>query len=153
IADGWFDRPQCKASVVRRASVTAKPLVRGQTVYAFRACGTTCAEKQSLVLIMPRAQSVVATGVGGDAQKAVGAFTRLTLPLRRGGGGSLMARVAMPDLLAWRAAMAPDDKSGQKSKGISFGSFVASVLIGVEVVQGVDDAEPVAIVYQDPADP
>jgi len=153
VADGWFERTQCKASVVRRATATAKPLVPGQTVYAFRACGTTCAEKQALVLIMPRAQSIVATGVGGDAPKEVGAFTKVTLPLRRGGGGSVMARIAMPDLLAWRAAMGPDDKSGKKPKSVSFGSFVASVLVGVEVVQGVDDAEPVAIVYQDPADP
>jgi len=149
IADGWFDRAACRATTSRRTSADVRPIGRGGVVFAARSCEATPCDKPNLMLLMPRAQSVVASGVGGEATKEVGAFTRVTLPLRRGGGGSVMARVAMPDLLAWRGSRPKEDPQAKAPVG---SSFVASVLIGVEVVQGVDDPQPIAVIYQDPPD-
>jgi hypothetical protein len=125
-------------------------------VFAARVCESEACNKPSLMLLMPRAQSVVASGVGGEATKEVGAFTRVTLPLRRGGGGSVMARIATPDLLAWRSPQpipAAVDQVSSVWSPSSASSLAASMLVGVEVVQGVDDDDPVAIIYQQPRSP
>jgi hypothetical protein len=150
VTDGWFDRPGCRATTSRRSAASARPIGRDAVVFATRVCESEACDKPSLMLLMPRAQSVVASGVGGEATKEVGAFTRVTLPLRRGGGGSVMARIATPDLLAWRGPQAAAD---QVSIASSASSLAASMLVGVEVVQGVDDDDPVAIIYQQPRNP
>jgi hypothetical protein len=138
--------------VARRSAATVRPIGKGGVLFGARICDAAACDKPSLLLLLPRAQTVVASGVGGDATKEVGAFTRVTLPLRRGGGGSVMARVAMPDLLAWRANRTASDDKPPEAAGSFGSSFVASVLVGVEVVQGVDDADPIAVVYLDPPD-
>jgi hypothetical protein len=93
---------------------------------------------------------LVATGIGGDATRESGAFSRVTLPLRRGGGGSMMARVGINDVVAWRRTFAPSAAgAGVANPADGQVGLSGTVLLGVEVSQGVDDPEPVAVVYVD----
>lgn len=158
VVDGWFDARTCKAVEVRRTSVEARSLAGG-LLYGFReACpspasvsphtptivppsasaattSSSACSGEALTLLGPRLQHVVATGVGGDAKTMLGSFSRVTLPLRRGGGGSLVERIAASSLREWC------DASGSRA------SFSRDVLLGVEVVQAVDDPEPIAVSY------
>jgi hypothetical protein len=152
VNEGWFDRLGCKAKVSWRASAKAKQMLPGGMLYGFRECGKTCAEREVLTLIFPISRGVVATSVGGTVAQDVGAFTRVTIPIRRGGGGSVMAQISGYDLRTWRAALATARGLPPPSTSSSQADYMDRMVIGVEVSQGVDDAEPVAIAYLDGAD-
>lgn len=147
IVNAWFDTQACKATVVARAQVSARALPGG-LLYAFRECEGPSSEtmaqalpcKRELITFLgPRVQQVVASGVGGEARTAIGGFSRVSLPLRRGGGGSFMGRVDALALRDWITA------TGSKS------FLVGEMEVGVEVVQGIDDPEPLGVAYAAPA--
>ena len=152
VNEGWFDRLGCKAKVSWRASAKAKQMLPGGMLYGFRECGKTCAEREVLTLIFPISRGVVATSVGGTVQQDVGAFTRVTIPIRRGGGGSVMAQISGYDLRTWRAALATARGQAPPATSSSQADYMDRLVIGVEVSQGVDDAEPVAVAYMDGID-
>jgi hypothetical protein len=152
VNEGWFDRLGCKTKVSWRAAAKAKQVLPGGMLYGFRECGKTCAEREVLTLIFPISRGVVATSVGGAVQQDVGAFTRVTLPIRRGGGGSVMAQVSGYDLRTWRGALAAARGEVVPAKSPSQSDSMERLVIGIEVSQGVDDAEPVAIAYVDGLD-
>jgi hypothetical protein len=152
VNEGWFDRLGCKAKVSWRAAAKAKQMLPGGMLYGFRECGKTCAEREVLTLIFPISRGVVATSVGGTVQQDVGAFTRVTIPIRRGGGGSVMAQISGYDLRTWRAALATARGEAPAATSSSQADYMDRMVIGVEVSQGVDDAEPVAIAYVDGLD-
>lgn len=147
IVNAWFDTQACKATVVARAQVSARALPGG-LLYAFRECEGPTAEtmaqalpckREVITFLGPRAQQVVASGVGGEARTAISGFSRVSLPLRRGGGGSFMGRVDTLTLRDWIAA------TGSKS------FLHGETEVGVEVVQGIDDPEPLGVSYAAPA--
>lgn len=147
VVNAWFDTQACKATVVTRTQVSARALPGG-LLYAFRECEGPTSEtmaqalpcKRELITFLgPRAQQVVASGVGGQARTAIGGFSRVSLPLRRGGGGSFMGRVDAPTLRNWLTT------TGSKS------ALHGELEVGVEVVQGVDDPEPLGVAYAAPA--
>lgn len=167
VADAWFDTQQCKASVVTRTQVRARALPGG-LLFAFRECegasagssapaapapvgsigapppaaeaGQPC-RREVVTFIWPRAQQVAASGVGGAARTAIGGFSRVSLPLQRGGGGSFMGRVAVAALNDWHST------TGTKA------ALQGDLVVGVEIVQGVDDPEPLGIAYAAVAPP
>jgi hypothetical protein len=157
VVDGWFDARTCKAVVVRRTVVQPRPLPGG-VLFGFRdecaqptappepssaksksgtdeptATSDKCAG-MSITLLGPRLSHVVANAVGGDVRTALGSFSRVTIPLRRGGGGSLVERVPADALRDWL---------GPASSSLPTGDLT----LGVEVVQTVDDPEPIAVSY------
>jgi hypothetical protein len=147
IVNAWFDTQTCKASVVTRTEVSARALPGG-LLYAFRECEGPTSEtlaqalpckREFVTFLGPRAQQVVASGVGGEARTAIGGFSRVSLPLRRGGGGSFMGRVDAPTLRNWLTA------TGSQS------ALQGEMVVGAEVVQGIDDPEPLAVAYSAPA--
>src|SRR5262249_25016707 len=60
-AQGWFDLMKCKGGVSTRVTTVARPIVPG-LVYGFRSCAASCADHESVVLLMPRVQAVVSDG-------------------------------------------------------------------------------------------
>jgi hypothetical protein len=137
VTDGWFDQGTCKPSVVRRAKVTAAPLFAGGLVYAF-----------------PRAQNVVASALGGEARRELGSFSRVSLPIRRGGGGSMMARLPGTDIQSWKkAAGLKAEPPASAAQGPSKPAPApVEIFFGVEVSQSIEDPEPFAIAYIGPED-
>jgi hypothetical protein len=135
VTNAWFDASSCRFSVVSRASVTAKPLANG-IMFAYRQTCAACASGESLVAILPRATHLAATAVGGEASQQQGAFTRVALPLRRGGGGSILTRIAPDALLKWSQTVAPNVPSD-----------AGEAVSGLEITQGVDEPTATAIVY------
>ena len=89
-------------------------------------------------MILPNSQSLVANGVGGEVRGQNTAFAIATIPIRKGGGGSIFARL---------------DTFGQNLWKNGFGDAAVTAIdsnpvgLGVEVMQGVDDPEPIAIAY------
>jgi hypothetical protein len=149
VSDGWLDASECKVWVERQVSVRAPAILPGNVLYAFRDCKgaevgkPACPGEESLTLILPSSESLVASGVGGEVRGQNSAFAMASIPLRKGGGGSIFARLDVAGQNTWRdgfleprvtpraGAAAADDAVG----------------LGVEVVQGVDDPEPIAIAY------
>jgi len=127
IVDGWFDRAACKAGAVRRVSAPANEIVPG-VMYAFRTCGPSCSEDEALAIVLPTARSLVTNRSDPARQGAL--TTRVSLPLRRGTAESMVAYV-----------IAPAEKR-QPARGL---------VVGVEVTQGIQDPEPVAVMFVQPA--
>src|SRR6185503_2140642 len=100
VVNAWFDPQTCKASIVARASVAAPRLVGGM-LYAFRQVPASGASDEALVLIGPRFAHLATGAIGGDSIVAGGAFTRVTFPVRRGGGASLVGRIAATTAREW----------------------------------------------------
>jgi hypothetical protein len=147
IADGWFDRSECRATVITRTSVKPRPLVPGSLLFAFRLCAETCSERQSVVVIMPRAQAVVAAGSGGVARHETGAYTRVELPVRRGGGGSMMANIATGELASWNDVVG--SAAGPKLEA-PWRSSPPNAFVGLEIVQAAADEAPIGVAFVDP---
>lgn len=150
VTDGWFDQSACKASIVSRTTVKAPPLFGAPLVFAFRACGATCGEREDLVVIFPRAQSVVSSAVGGDAPRGVGSFTTVTLPIRRGGGGSMMAKIPAFEIQSFKKSAGIEAAPEGSAKGAAPKPALIEVVFGVEVSQSIEDPEPFAIAYVGP---
>jgi hypothetical protein len=167
VTDGWFDVSACKVAVARRTKVTAAPLFSGSLVYAFRACraearpsgasagsaaSAACAEDEELTLLFPRTQNIVASALGGDARREIGSFSRVSLPIRRGGGGSMMAQLPLSEIQAWkRSAGIPAERSPDKP-ALKLDHRTPEIYFGLEISQSIEDAEPFVIGYIGPED-
>jgi len=132
---------------VRRSAIQAKAMDPNGLVYGYRECAASCAERETLTLIFPTARNIATSGVGGALDQEIGGgFSRVRIPLRRGGGASVMAALTAFDLGAWDRAIRGAGAAAPARNG---GQFGPPVVLGVEVAQGVDDEEPIAVVYVD----
>jgi hypothetical protein len=137
VTDAWFDARECRGHLVGRSSVQARRLPSG-LLYAFRACagtGDACGD-ESITFIGPRANMVSATGIDEQRARAMlGSFSFVVLPVRRGAAGAFVERIASHSLKEWYKM------TGTEAR------FERDVVLGVDIVQGVEDPEPVAISY------
>lgn len=136
VTDAWFDSHSCKASVVRKTEVPLTSL-SGGLFLAYREACKDCAGGERLVLLTASALNVSASAVGGEAVTQVGAMTKVVLPLRRGGGGSVVVRHSGTVVTEWFQAIGRTEEM-----------IPADVIAGVDVMQGVSEDEPVAIAYR-----
>jgi hypothetical protein len=148
VTDAWFDVQRCDAAVVRRTSVRPKRLYGG-FFYAFRERAPQ-REHEVLTLLFPRAELVAANGTGADTVVEAGAFTRVSMPLVRGGGASVMLRLDTSTLEDWIHAGRSSDEGGQARIIPSIWGR-SSILAGVEVSQGVSDPEAIGLAYMEMA--
>ncbi|MFO0593408.1 MAG: hypothetical protein U0441_38055 [Polyangiaceae bacterium] len=147
-----LDRAACKLLTVSRTEVQAKPLLPGGVLYGLRACVGSCAEDDEITLLFPRSNATSADALGGGAALKSGAFTTVSIPLARGGGGAFVSRVFRRDMEPWRSGMtapewlknaAPSDRARVNAM------FLTSFNLGVEVSQASADEAAVAIAYMD----
>jgi len=123
VVDAWFDRKECKASVVRRTTVKPLEIVPG-TVYGFRQCSDAeCSGKTSVALVIPDAQSAVSQGTALAANASPAA--RIVIPVKRGGSEAVLAQVSI-----------------QSSRNV-----YASKRVAVEILQSTEDDEPFATAF------
>lgn len=148
VTDAWFDVQRCDAAVVRRTSVRPKRLYGG-FFYAFREQAPQ-REHEVLTLLFPRAELVAANGTGADTVVEAGAFTRVSMPLVRGGGASVMLRLDTSTLEDWIHAGRSSDE-GEQARIIPSIWGRSSVFAGVEVSQGVSDPEAIGLAYMEMA--
>lgn len=134
VVNAWFDTVACKAVVVERVSVLPVPVL-GRVLYAFRLLPRDSALAPSIALVGPRFNHLVSAAVGGETQNQTNGFARVTLPLRKGAGASMLGRIGAWTLSDWEATMGPT------------GFPAGEMRIGVELAQGVDDATPIGIAY------
>lgn len=108
--EGTYDFTTCRAKPTRFARVRAPALVPG-VAYAFRTCSPVCTAapteaggEELLVIVAPPARWVGATVPWPKIQTEphVGLFTRLIVPLERGGSASTFLHVSRPELEAFR---------------------------------------------------
>jgi hypothetical protein len=134
-AIGWFDHQACKGYVLQRYKTTARELVDG-IAYAFRAACPKCkGGGEKLHILAPRGEWE--SGVSGDGvtdQQWGMPYTHAELTLRPGAGASMVVRFTPSAIEEWK-------KSGVKPARGRHG------ILGVEVAQGVREAEPSAVVY------
>jgi hypothetical protein len=140
IVDAWFDMHTCKATIVRRTRVPLQSLAGGVFLGYREAC-SKCATGERVMFIAPHPQHVATSGVGGEATVTTGALTRVALNVRRGGGGSLVARYSAGVLRDWHRSLGKEVTSE------------ADVVAGIDIAQGVEDQEPVAVAYASKAIP
>jgi hypothetical protein len=134
VVDAWFDMHTCKATIVRRTRVPLQPLAGGVFLGYREACAT-CPAGERVMFIAPHPQHIATAGVGGDATVVMGALSRITLPIRRGGGGSLVVRYSAGVLRDWHRSLGREDTTE------------TDVVAGIDIAQGVEDQEPVAVAY------
>jgi hypothetical protein len=134
VVDAWFNTQSCAASIVARTSVNAPRLAAGM-LYAFRQASAKSPEDEALTLIGPRFAHLAQSSLGGDASVTGGSFSRVTIPVRRGGGASVVARIGASTVREWSqmTGIAPVAEG--------------ELLVGIEITQGVEDPNPVAITY------
>lgn len=134
VVDAWFNLQTCSASIVARASVSPPRLAAG-LLYAFRQASAKTPDVEALTVIGPRFAHLATGSLGGDATILAGSFSSVTLPMRRGGGASVVARVAATTAREWSqmTGIAPVAEG--------------ELLVGIEIAQGVEDPSPVAITY------
>lgn len=135
VVNAWFDTQTCTAAVVARVFVTTRRLAGGM-IYAFRSRGAGAAQDEVLSLVGPRFAHLSTGAIGGDASVQVNDVTRISLPIRKGGGASIMGRVAPTMAAVW-----------MKVAGLEPVSDSRDLVVGVEVSQGVEDPAPLAIAY------
>src|SRR5262249_51786207 len=102
VVNAWFDTQACTAAIVGRASVSAKRLAGGM-LYGFRQRSVSPSQPQddTLALLGPRFAHLATGAVGGDASVTVNEVSRILLPIRRGGGASIMGRIAGSTARDW----------------------------------------------------
>ncbi|NUP11686.1 MAG: hypothetical protein HOW73_37040 [Polyangiaceae bacterium] len=109
--EGTYDFDTCTAKPTRFARVRAPAVVPG-VAYAFRTCVPVCtsvpapgSREELLVIVGPPAKWVGATVPWPSMQTNphVGLFSRIIVPLKRGGSASTFFHVAEPDLQAFLA--------------------------------------------------
>lgn len=107
--EGTYDYERCKAKPTRAAHVRAVALIPG-VAYAFRTCVPVCgsvpdapSSEEQLVIIGPPSKWVGSTSpyMPLQTQPHVGLFTRLIVPLKRGGSASAFSHVQDVDLTAF----------------------------------------------------
>jgi hypothetical protein len=134
VVDAWFDMSSCKASIVRKTRVQMKSLASG-IFFGYREACKECPTGERVIFVTPNPQHIAAAGVGGEATTTLGSVSRVSLPVRKGGGGSVVVRYASGVLSDWLKAL------GQER--LPEGDVVA----GIDIAQGVEEAEPIAIAY------
>jgi len=151
--DGWFDAERCRVSAVRRSTAPLRPIVP-DLLYGFRACGATCAESESLVLVTPGSVRAVSSRGGGDEPLSGGGFTRAVLPLHRGTSESFLVQIAQRQLTAWQKGQfgapprqRPPQQSSRRAAPPPPPPVEIDTVVEVELVQGVGDAAPTAVAY------
>lgn len=109
--EGTYDYERCKAKPTRAARVRATALIPG-VAYAFRTCVPVCGSvpdaptsEEQLVIIGPPSKWVGSTAplTKMQTEPHVGLFTRLIVPLKRGGSASAFSHVQDTDLMAFIA--------------------------------------------------
>jgi hypothetical protein len=143
VGDAVLDRVECAVHGIQRAETKTVALVPGGAMYGFRACGETCEARESLMVVMPRANGAAASSLGGDPVEQIGTFAIVELPIEHGGGGSVVANLTGPDVANWNRALA----------GVELLVSPSLTLIGVEVTQSVREKQPFAIAYVEAKDP
>ena len=107
--EGDFDELTCVAKPARVARVRAPAVIPG-VAYAFRTCVPVCTSEpvpgsgeELLVLVTPKARWVGATAPWLKLQTAphVGLFTRLIVPMKKGGAASTFAHVDRAEALGF----------------------------------------------------
>lgn len=136
VTDAWFDSNSCKASVVRRTEVALSPLVDG-TFLAYREACKDCGGGEMLLLLTPHPLHISTAGIGGEVKEQLGSMTKIAVPVRKGGGGSVVARYSGTVLGEWYGAIG---RSGEL--------IPSDVVAGIDVAQGVSEDEPLAIAYR-----
>lgn len=134
VTTAWFDPRTCSAHIMDHRSVKAAPLA-GRLLHAFRApCALACDGGQVVTILGPRFDTLATSATSGDVSAAEGTLTRVTLPVRQGAGASMVGRALASTTEPWTRKLGLDTpRSG--------------VVVGVEIAQGVADAEPIAIAY------
>jgi hypothetical protein len=144
VVDAWFDPATCRAVVMQRTTVEARPLPGG-VLYGYRAScqpqagndAADCDAREAMVILAPALTHLALSATTDGAEASRGMFTRATIPLQRGGGASLVSRVDGGVLRDWMGEPAGAPPQRQ-------------LLLGVEVVQGVADREATAVSYAAP---
>ncbi len=159
--DGVLDRLTCRVLRVSSGTATAKPMLANGILYGFRSCEGSCDEKEELTVLFPRASSAAAGALGGGADRAVGAFSMVTFPIQRGGGGAFVARISKRDASEWLRLASGQTKATDSAVAnpappptITDASRLAAIYltsfeVGVEVSQARDENSPLAIAYTD----
>jgi hypothetical protein len=153
IADGWLDAAVCKIWAERRTTIHAAPVLSGDLLYGFRDCKSSegdkgaCSQGADLTLIFPQAPIVVGGGLGGEVRGQNGAFGVASIPFRRGGGASLFVRLDINSLRIFRRGMGDTPREPEQEFLNAPTVSSPGIGLGVEVVQGVNDPEPIAIAY------
>ncbi len=124
IVDGWFDNKKCRGVAVKRTKIKLAAIIP-DAVYGFRQCGDAeCTTKANVVLVIPNANSAVSQA--GPVRAPTGApSSRITIPLKRGLAESVLATV-----------YSPVSPYTQRS-------------VAIEVLQGIEDDEPIATAFID----
>jgi hypothetical protein len=134
VTTAWFDPRTCSAHVMEHRSVKAAPLA-GRLLHAFREPGVgECGGGERVTILGPRFDTLATSASGGDVSAVEGTLTRVTLPVRQGGGASMIGRALAITADPWTRKLGVDVPTG-------------GVVVGVEIAQGVVDAEPIAIAY------
>lgn len=134
VVDAWFDMSACKAGIVRTTRVPLKSLASG-IFFGYREACQECPAGERVVFVTPNPQHVSAAGVGGEATTTLGTLSRVSIPVRKGGGGSVLARYSAGVLSDWLTALGQEPLDG------------GDVVAGIDIAQGVEDAEPIAVAY------
>jgi hypothetical protein len=136
IVDAWFSSPTCRARVVRRSSFEALALVP-DVLYGVRLCDSDECNDPNLLLLAPPIATNSARVLGATAEKVqTWPFAKVQLPLAHGTGHSFLARVDEKTVLAWLGSKSP-----------SWARPRRNVLLGVDVVQSVDEPEPLGLAH------
>ncbi len=137
VAAGWFDPKECKAVVVERMSAVLPALANSQ-LYGFRIPSKSPDEPpDSMVVVGPRMSRVSVSALGAQITFANVGYLRAVVPLRRGGGGSILTQLSPGDVRAWQTAL-----------GLSLSAPRATWLAGMDVAESVGDEGPVGVAYE-----
>lgn len=134
VIDAWFDMSTCKASIVRKTRVPLKSLAAG-IFFGYREACKECPTGERVIFVTPNPQHIAAAGVGGEAATTLGTLSRVSLPVRKGGGGSVVVRYSAGVLNDWLSALGQERLAG------------GDVVAGIDIAQGVEDPEPIAVAY------
>lgn len=140
-AVGVFDVIECEGFVRERTTITLTPLPHG-VFFAFREACDDCGGGQRVVLVGPPLVGAQASAQGGDANtSSLGSHSVTRLTLRKGGSAAVQARVLAGTIDTWRTQVSP-----------TVPPLTGELLVGVDLVQGVSDPTPEAVVYATPRD-
>jgi hypothetical protein len=140
-AVGVFDLAECEGLVRERSTITLTALPHG-VFFGFREECKDCGGGQRVVLVGPPLVGAQASSQGGDASVGShGSYSLTRLTLRKGGSAAVQARVQAGTIDTWRAQVSP-----------TVAALTGELLVGVDLVQGVRDAAPEAVVYATPRD-
>lgn len=133
---GWFDYKECKAVVTERMSAALPALANGQ-LYGFRLPSKSPGEtSDTMVVVGPRMSRVSVSSLGAQITFGNVGYLRAVVPLRRGGGGSIVTQLTPGEARAWLTAV------GVPSP------LRSTWLAGMDIAESVGDEGPVAVAYE-----